>query len=679
MKLSDPLTELKGVGPKKAEQLKSSGLETIEDLALRFPKGYEDRRVVMPAGSLEPGKEALIEVRLLSRRFRGYTYRKKSPLLLYAEDDTGRIEIVYFNGSYLANLFNIGSVYTFYGKVTENNGRLQMVHPEFHRAGDPDDVRAVIPVYPAVTGISQKEFRKLETQIRPLYQDMKEWLPEWIPKKYHLADPAYAYENIHFPNEGRQVLEGRYRLIFEDLLILETGLLYMRRRSASESGIRIDPTAGDEFIEALPFDFTEGQKDAWADIRSDLDSEKIMNRLIQGDVGSGKTALAEAAMAAAAGSGYQAAMMAPTEILAKQHYQNVKQDMEPLGFRTGLLCGSMKPAEKQDVLEQLEQGDIDILIGTHSLIQPDVRFRNLGLVVTDEQHRFGVYQRKILSEKGKGPNVMVMTATPIPRTLAVILYGDLDISSIHTMPEGRKPVKTYRALPGDRDRVYEFVRRKIEEGRQCYVVAPLIEESDKIDARSANELYDELRSRFPDYRVALLHGGMDQEEKDSVMNAFAEGKIDILVSTVVIEIGINVRNATIMVIENCERFGLAQMHQLRGRVGRGSEQSFCFLILNNHSEVAEKRVTMLCESTDGFRIAEEDLKLRGPGEIFGTRQHGLPEMQFSEIVSHQDVLEKAKKAAEELLDRDPALAQAENAALRKRIEKMFGSEIRLEL
>ena len=461
---------------------------------------------------------------------------------------------------------------------------------------------------------------------------------------------------------------------------MEAGLFYIKNDNRDkDEGVVIDPSPAVEFQKGLPFALTEGQLLAWDDISRDMDGRKAMNRLVQGDVGSGKTVVAEMAMYAAAKSGFQSVMMAPTEILAKQHGASLKADFAPYGITVGLLYSSMKAAEKRMVLEQLASGEIDILVGTHAVIQPDVIFHNLGLVITDEQHRFGVNQRRLLTQKGKNPNVLVMTATPIPRTLAVILYGDLDISQIRTMPKGRKPIKTTLADMEKRARVYDFVKEQLREGRQAYVVAPLIEESDKIDAKSAEELYEELQNRLKPYPVALIHGAMKQDEKDTVMASFAAGETKALVSTVVIEVGINVPNATVMVIENSERFGLAQLHQLRGRVGRGSDQSYCFLISASESQLSKERNEIMCRTNDGFEIAEADLKLRGPGEIFGTRQHGLPELHISDLVRHGDVLEKAKDAAKEILTDDPNLMAPANGQLKQRIKKMFGEEIKLEL
>ena len=680
MKLTDPITTLRGVGAKKAEQFAAHGIHTLEDLVWWFPRRYEDRRQEKPIGELKPGQDALICGQVISRRYSGNPYKKHTPVSFLVSDDTGMIEVVFFNGRYMAKAFQINEHYTFFGKVSESMGRLQMIHPQSCRAGSADDIRGVLPVYPMIAGISQKEIRKYQKMVSGLIDEIPEWLPEHIVQKHRLASPAFALRNIHFPTESRQVLMSRFRLIFDELMTLETGLLYMKNDvSRSGSGVRIDPGPSGEFISGLPFALTSGQQRTWEEIAGDLDSDKAMNRLIQGDVGSGKTAVAEIAMYATVRNGYQAVMMAPTEILAKQHYDTLSHDFHPYGIRVGLLYGGMKAAERRSVLEDLASGDIQILVGTHAILQPTVQFRDLGLVITDEQHRFGVEQRHRLSAKGDRPNVMVMTATPIPRTLAVILYGELDLSVIDTMPVGRKQIRTVSANREERKQVYQRVIREVEAGHQAYIVAPLIEDSDKIEAKSAEELYKELQKELKGMTLGLIHGGLKQDEKDRVMEEFAEGRIDVLVSTVVIEIGINVANATVMVIENCERFGLAQLHQLRGRVGRGADQSYCYLILDSESDVARERVRILCETTDGFRIAEEDLNLRGPGEIFGTRQHGLPEMHIGDIVSHSDVLEKARDAASEILQQDPALHQTENRELRRRVEKMFGEDIKLEL
>ena len=433
------------------------------------------------------------------------------------------------------------------------------------------------------------------------------------------------------------------------------------------------------FLDILPFKLTEGQQRTLKQIEEDLESNRAMNRLVQGDVGSGKTAVAELAMYKTVKSGFQAVIMAPTELLTKQHIATLKRHFEPLGIDVRLLSGSTRAKERSEILDDLKSGKIDILVGTHAVIQPDVEFANLGLVITDEQHRFGVNQRTLLAQKGENPNILVMTATPIPRTLAVILYGDLDISVIDTLPAGRKPIRTFLRYGDSRKKIYDFVEAQVKEGRQAYVVAPLIEESEAIDCKSAEEIYEELRKHYPDLRIGLVHGAMKQQEKDAIMENFTAGAIDVLVSTVVIEVGIDVGNATVMVIENCERFGLAQLHQLRGRVGRSGHQSYCILICGSDSETARKRNEIMCSTEDGFVIAEEDLKLRGPGEIFGTRQHGLPELNITDLVKNTDMLEKVKYVARDLIDMDPELELPEHAELKKRVKKIFGEKIQLRL
>lgn len=680
MNLNDNISTLKGIGPKKAKCFEEYNIRTLEDLMMLFPRKYEDRRNVTLISEAAFGKDVLIEATVLSRRYSPGPYRKKAPLKLLIGDDSGTCEVIFFNGRFLANLFNINQKYVFYGRISENMGRIQLIHPEFHKIGGKDDIRGIVPVYPAIEGISQQELRKQQLILKELYPQIEEWLPENVIEKHKIADPQFALENIHFPKDAKQVLMSKYRFVFEELFTLEAGLFYIKNDvRQEENGAVISAESTEKFIRSLSFELTSGQKKAWKDISEDLQSSKPMNRLIQGDVGSGKTAIAEAAMFSAVRSGYQSVMMAPTEILAKQHLQSISSDFSSFGINVGLLCSNMKAADKRMVLEQLKTGQIDVLVGTHAVISPEVEFKNLGLVITDEQHRFGVRQRSILTSKGDNPNVLVMTATPIPRTLAVILYGDLDISQIRTMPLNRLPVKTLMFDGAGRDKAYGFVKEQLNQKKQAYVVCPLIEESEKINAKSAEELYEELTRKFTGYRVSLLHGNMKQEEKDRCMDSFAKGEIDILVSTVVIEVGINVPNATVMVIENSERFGLAQLHQLRGRVGRGKDQSYCFLICENQSEIAMNRSRIMTQTNDGFEIAEEDLKLRGPGELFGTRQHGLPQLQISDLIKHADILETAKNSAKETIENDPLLVKAENKLLKARIKRMFGNDIRLEL
>lgn len=681
LKLAENVTSIKGVGKKRAELLEKMNIRTVEDLLYLFPRKYEDRRHAVTIMEAPFNQDVLLEVHVVTKQMSGNPYSKKLLLRVLTEDNTGSLELLFFNAKYLTDYFKPGQALTLFGKITLNNGRRQMAHPEFHVTGDKDDVRGLFPVYPLTEGLYQGQMRSMQLAVRGTEQEIKEWLPEQIVRENNLCDPAYAIENIHFPLAERPVLESRYRLIFEELLTLQSGLFYIKRgRERKEKGVSAGKGVSIKpFLDMLPFNLTEGQERTLRQIDEDLESDRAMNRLVQGDVGSGKTAVAELAMYKTVKSGFQAVMMAPTELLAKQHMATLKRHFEPLGVDVRLLSGSTKVKERGELLSDLESGKIDILVGTHAVIQPDVKFSDLGLVITDEQHRFGVNQRTLLAQKGENPNILVMTATPIPRTLAVILYGDLDISVIDTLPEGRKPIKTFLRYRDSRKKIYDFVEAQVKEGRQAYVVAPLIEESDAIDCKSAEEIYDELCKSYPDLLIGIVHGAMKQQEKDSIMETFAAGAIDILVSTVVIEVGIDVGNATVMVIENCERFGLAQLHQLRGRVGRSGHQSYCILVCGSDSETARKRNEIMCSTEDGFVIAEEDLKLRGPGEIFGTRQHGLPELNITDLVKNADVLEKVKYVARDLIDRDPELELPEHAELKKRIKKMFGEKIQLRL
>ncbi len=683
MNLKDSISCLSGVGKKRAEALKKLNIETIEDLLYFFPRRYEDRRTLMPIMQAPMDTDVLIAGRVTSSAFSGNPRSRARLLKVRIEDNTGTVELIFFNGKYLANYIKIGMDIVAYGKITLRGGMRQMVHPEFHALGDKGDIRGLIPVYPLTEGIGQGQMRGWQAELKAeeVAGEVAEWLPSWITDKCKLCSPRHALSNIHFPEQERSFSEAKYRLIFEELLTLQTGLLYIKSGSKKNENATVSAAkiSVEEFEKALGFTLTDSQRKVFAEIEADMESDKCMNRLVQGDVGSGKTAVAELAMYKACRSGFQAAMMAPTELLAKQHFAGLKRNFEPFGLNVALLSGSAGIKERREVLEGLESGEIDILVGTHALIQDDVKFASLGLVITDEQHRFGVNQRELLSAKGTNPDILVMTATPIPRTLAVVLYGDMDISIIDSLPKGRKPIKTYSRKENARGKIYDFVRTQVKAGRQAYVVAPLIEESEKIDCRSAEEIYDELRSRYRDVRFGFVHGAMKQVEKDEVMESFASGDIDVLVSTVVIEVGIDVPNATVMVIENSERFGLAQLHQLRGRVGRGSEQSYCILVSDSDSKVAVQRNNIMCQTTDGFVIAEEDLKLRGPGELFGTKQHGLPELNISDLVKNAKILEQTKAIAAEIIERDPNLADAENVGIKEHVQKMFGENIRLRL
>ncbi len=685
MRLSDSISVLPGIGPKKAEALAKLNIFTIEDLIYNFPRDYEDRRNVVKIDNLVPGEPAMftgrIDLVIAGGGFRGV---KKQAVRLLVSDDTGSVEVVFFNAGYLAKTIEKGSEYVFFGKPSITREKIQVVHPDMSRPGQAG--KGIIPVYSLVSGISQREMRKIQNRVRGLYSEAEDFLTPEMIKKNNLCSLEYALDKIHFPEDKQSLLEARYRLIFDELLILQTGLMAARKTSSVTRGIAL---TGDEreYIDSLPYELTEAQKRCVREISADLESERAMNRLIQGDVGSGKTAVAETAMFKTVKSGFQAAMMAPTEILAAQHFEGISKSFAQHGIKVGFLSGSMKAAERRKVLEGIADGGIDVIIGTHAVIQPDVKFKNPGLFITDEQHRFGVGQRVSLKEKGRNPNVLVMTATPIPRTLAVVIYGDLDISVIDELPPGRRAVRTrcVRKHDGAKDielqrrKCYEFVREQLAAGRQAYVVTPLIEESDTMNLKSAEQVAGELEKLFAEYSVSLIHGGMKQGEKDSIMEGFASGNIQVLVATVLIEVGINVPNATVMVVENAERFGLAQLHQLRGRVGRGEHQSYCFLIVDNESETAVRRCAVMEQSTDGFFIAEEDLKLRGPGEIFGTRQHGIPDMRIADLARHLKVLNHARDEARIITDEDPGLTKEENQALSRRVQKLFGKDFSLNI
>lgn len=679
MQINDSISVLKGVGPKKLEIFHDIGIKTIEDLALYFPKSYEDRRTVTPISELKAGSDFLIQARLVNKRIGANRFNKKTPLVLNVSDDSGMLEVIFFNGYFLNKLFDIGKEYVFYGRVTENLDRLQILHPEFTIAGSNDDVREIIPVYSLRQGLSQKEMRRMQRDIKLVYSSIKEWIPKDIVEKNKLASLDFAISNMHFPSNAKKVLQSRYRLVFDELFTLETGLMYMKSDDSDVTGISIDVSKGDEFISKLPFELTSGQRESWNEIKDDLQKPKKMNRLLQGDVGSGKTIIAEAAMLSAAASRFQSVIMAPTELLARQHFDTFVKDLSDHEISPVILISSMKASDKRMAMESISSGKAKVIIATHAVLEENIVFKNLGLVITDEQHRFGVNQRRKLSGKGEGVNILVMTATPIPRTIAAILYGDLDISQIRTMPKGRKGIHTYKCSQGERNRVFNFVEKEMKAGRQAYVVAPLIEDSESIDAKSANAIFDELQDRFDDFNIKLVHGAMKSADKDKIMQDFASAKVDLLVSTTVIEVGINVPNASVMVIENAERFGLAQLHQLRGRVGRGSDDAYCFLMCYTDSELANARMDIMTGSMSGFDIAEEDLKLRGPGEIFGTRQHGLPQLKISDLLRHRDVLEAAMNSARELIERDSKLEKPESVMVKQKVKKMFGSDISIDL
>ena len=676
MKGKDSVTAISGIGPKKAELLENLRIRTVEDLYLHYPRDYEDRREITPVCRMNEERKILVRARV--RNIRSSGYGRNQNVYLICEDNTGSFEALFFHAGFIRNTVKIGMEYDFFGYADMKRNVPRMIHPEFSPSNDEN--RGIIPIYPLTKGISNNEMRKWQKKLLDEVE-YEEYLPQRIIERNNLCSLSYALSNVHFPEERQKLAEAKYRIVFDELLTMQLGIMLMKSRYSGKSGgIMFSPSVDEgEYIDKMPYQLTRAQKKAVEEIIEDMESPAVMNRLLQGDVGSGKTAVAEIALFKAVKSGYQAVLMAPTEILAVQHYEGIKKSFSAFGIEVGFLGGKIKTSERKNTLEGIENGTIGVVIGTHAVISETVHFKNLGLVITDEQHRFGVNQRTLLGNKGEHPDRLVMTATPIPRTLAVVLYGDLDVSVIDELPAGRLPVKT-KALDGKkRNEAYDILRTELEKGHQAYVVTPLIDENEDMDILSVNEVYTELKEKFSDFQVAMLHGEMKSSEKDEIMTAFYENRIQLLVSTVVIEVGINVPNATVMVIENAERFGLAQLHQLRGRVGRGKDQSQCILITEGKSEVARERAAIMEKSNDGFYIAEEDLKLRGPGEIFGTRQHGLPDLRMADLVRHVKVLKAAGDEAKRIASEDPLLETDENRPIMEKITNIFGDNITFNL
>lgn len=568
----------------------------------------------------------------------------------------------------------------FIGKVKAGIGRKEVQSPIFEGVNDKKNLGKIVPIYPLTEGITQNVIRAIiENAVRMVKGNLVETLSKKIIEENSLCEINEAIEKIHFPNSLDEFEKARYRLAFEELLVMQLGLLSIKAKSkVKEIGIKFSKEGRiKEFLESLPYALTGAQARVWEEICADMESDKPMNRLVQGDVGSGKTVVATIAMLKAVGNGYQAAMMAPTAILAKQHYLGISKMLEPFGIRCELFTSDLTKKQKEKLLLELKNGDIDIAIGTHALLEENVEFKNVGLVITDEQHRFGVRQRGILTNKGEKTDTLVMTATPIPRTLAIILYGDLDISIIDELPPGRQKIDTYAVRRNMEERVNNFIKKEIDSGRQAYIVCPLVEESENFDAKSVTEMYDYYKEVFKEYKVEVLHGKMKAKEKDDIMARFKAGEINVLISTTVIEVGVDVPNATIMVIENAERFGLAQLHQLRGRVGRGKFKSYCILKYEGNSQIIKERMEIMQKSSDGFVISEKDLELRGPGEFFGTKQHGIPEFRVANLITDIKILKAAQEVANKLLEEDPELKLEENKGIKNKIDKLFSTQIQL--
>ena len=673
--LNTDVRYIKGIGEKKAQALNKLGVFSLRDLVSFFPRKYEDRSETKPIALTCDGESVCVEALVadtprLTRVRRGLDLVK-----LRAVDDSGVLDITYFNMPYAKDNLHRGESYVFYGKIEANGPRRSMINPVAEKAeGERKVTGRIVPVYRVAQGLSQRVMQQAVRQgLDACLSELPDVLPHSVRERNQLAQTAYAFENIHFPADFEALELARRRLIFEELFVLACALGRMRGERSRESGIRMEKSDLDRFWFALPFAPTGAQRRAVEEALRDMDSGAVMNRLVQGDVGSGKTLVAAALIWHCAENGYMSAFMAPTEILADQHYHTLTELLSPLGLRVGKLTGAMTAKEKRIVREQLKAGQLDLVIGTHALFSADVEYEKLGLVVTDEQHRFGVGQRSALIGKGQKPHVLVMSATPIPRTLALIIYGDLDVSIIDELPPGRQKVDTFTVDESYRARLNGFIRKLVGEGRQVFVVCPMVEENDDLPQKlkSAEEHAQELQKEFPDLRVACVHGKMKPRDKEAVMASMVAGETDILVATTVIEVGVDVPNAALIVVENAERFGLSQLHQLRGRVGRGQHKSWCILVSDNDGEENRARLGIMTKTNDGFKISEEDLRLRGPGDFFGSRQHGLPEMHVADLGADVNVLQKAQQEATLLLANDPALAAPEHTALRESVERLL--------
>ena len=678
--LNNDIRYIKGVGEAKKELLNKLKIFTLKDLITYYPREYEDRSKTKYISELEDGEEALIEGVAYTRCAEIYANRKKM-YKLTVKDETGTCYITWFNQSYLKTAFIVGKKYKFYGKVSKKSGRIEMNSPVFEDAEKAKNTSRIVPIYPLTYNLSQNNIRQIiENAISMINGNLNETLPEYIIKEHNLLGLNESIKEIHFPTNHENFKKAHRRLAFEELLAMQLALLLLKNNNTTEKkGISFSKNAKmSDVINDLPFKLTKAQLRVLEEIDNDMEKDRPMNRLLQGDVGSGKTIVAVIAAYKAVKSGYQMAIMAPTSILAVQHMENFKNTLEKYNIKCELLIGSTTKKNKEIITEKLKNGEIDVLIGTHSLLEENVEFKNLGLVITDEQHRFGVRQRGVLSGKGENPDVLVMSATPIPRTLGLILYGDLDISIIDELPANRKTIETYAVTKGMEERVNNFIKKQVELGRQAYIVCPLVEENEELELNSVTELYEKYKTEvFSGYKLEYLHGKMRPKEKDEIMDRFKRKEIDILISTTVIEVGINVPNASIMVIENSERFGLAQLHQLRGRVGRGEYQSYCILKYEAKGKVVQERMKIMQETNDGFKISEKDLELRGSGDFFGTEQHGIPEFKIANLFEDMPVLKEVQELAIKILLQDKILEKEENMLLKKMTDRKFGNRIEI--
>ena len=676
-----PLRELKGVGEKTEKLFQKIGITTAEELLRYYPRTYDIYEEPVEIASAEEDKTVSIRATIATGIYINQI-RNLQVLTTTVADASGRLPVAWFNAPYLKGTLKKGSVFILRGKITRKKGRPQMEHPEiFTPAAYEEIIHSMQPVYGLTKGLSNKMITKLVHQIldtRPLHG---EYLPEEIRERYQLADANYAIRTIHFPKNMQELLTARKRLVFDEFLlfVLAVQLLKEKTEEAPNTFPMKPVWTTEEIIEGLPYDLTGAQKNVWHEIERDLSGHKLMSRLVQGDVGSGKTVIAFLAMVLSAENGFQSALMVPTEVLANQHYEGFLKLMEEQNITSChpvLLTGSTTARQKREIYQKIADGEVNVIIGTHALIQEKVEYKNLGLVITDEQHRFGVRQREALTTRGNPPHVLVMSATPIPRTLAIILYGDLDISIIDELPAKRLPIKNCVVGTSYRPKAYSFIEKQVQMGRQAYVICPMVEESEGLEAENVTDYARKLQEILPgEIKVEILHGKMKPKEKNRIMEAFASGEIQVLVSTTVVEVGVNVPNATVMMVENAERFGLAQLHQLRGRVGRGEHQSYCIFIQGNNEENTSKRLKILNESNDGFYIAGEDLKLRGPGDLFGIRQSGLMEFKIGDIYNDAGILKNASEAAGEILALDFDLILPQHKALKEHLKGYMSEEL----
>ena len=666
-----PVRYLKGVGPKTAERFEKLGILTLSDLLCHYPRRYLDFSKPYSIAEAPADTECVVKAEVFAKPGGRILPGGRRMERITAGDDVSSLEITWFNNPYAAQKLELGQEYYFQGIVTGGMLRRQMVNPQV-RTDAQVKSSPFEAVYPQTEGLTSSAIAKCVRQLLPHAELLPDPLPSEMLKKYRLLSKADAVRAIHCPATEEEAFAARRRLIYEELLVLQLGIGRMKNHGAASTGAPMKKADASPFWESLPFSPTGAQRRAVEEILTDMSGETSMNRLLQGDVGSGKTLVAAAAIWACIRAGYQAALLAPTEILASQHAENLNRLLSPFGMRAALLTGGMKAAARRTTLAAIRDDEADLIVGTHAILSEGVEFARLGLAVVDEQHRFGVRQRGLLAEKAANPHLLVMSATPIPRTLGLLMYGDLDISILDELPPGRKPVKTRCITGKKRADLYGFLDREIDSGRQVYIVCPAIEDAGGSGLNAVKSYYEDIAKTYlPDRRVGLMHGKLKPKEKAEVMDDFKSGRLDALVSTTVIEVGVDVPNATVMVIENAERYGLSALHQLRGRVGRGAAESWCFLVSDNASESVQKRLKFLCSTSDGFAVAQYDLETRGPGDFFGNRQHGLPTLQIADLINDTRTLHAAQSEAVALLAEDPLLERPEHALLARQVEQMF--------